>query len=85
MTAKIRQPHRNSLFRRRKSRVYLRNGDILVPATHRRVVPARNRNDEDWPLFGSQIRHTIKVIRQTVKNYKADKERKQRIAKPAGK
>ena len=55
----------------------------MVPVTHR--VHTVNRDDEDWPLFGSQIRHSIKVIRQTVKDFKSARERKQRMSKLAGK
>ena len=83
MSAKIRRSYRNGLFRRRKNRVYLRNGDILVPVTRR--VQSGNYCDEDWPLFGSQIRHSIKVIRQTVRDFKSARERKQRMSKLAGK
>ncbi len=76
MTPKTQQPRRNSLARQRKRRVCLKNGSVMVPPAH--WVQAKNNGNEDWPWFGSQIRHSIKVIRQTVKGVKAARRRKHR-------
>ena len=59
----------------------MRNGSSRISGKTR-LMTANDGGVDDWPWFGSQIRYTIKVFRQTIKDIKAARSRKQRLPKP---
>ena len=80
MATKSYRPPRKSVARRKKMRGYMRNGSSRISGNSRLMTATEGV--DDWPWFGSQIRYTIKVFRQTIKDIKAARSRKQRLPKP---
>ena len=82
MATKSPELNRSNRSRRKKRRGYLRSGRPRVSGSLR--VENGEFADENLPMFGVQIRHTINVFRQAIKNAREARRKKAVLEKTEG-